>query len=79
MLARERFLPDWVKLPIDSQIRIVEGGIRNLEREIIREQEMRDAETDPQVKDQFDQCIAWLYREIEKEKFNLRCLEEKRK
>ena len=78
MLARERILPKGVELPIDTLIRIVEGGIRNLERELIREQEMYDAETDPQEKDRLDQCITWLFREIEKEEFNLRYLTEKR-
>jgi hypothetical protein len=79
MLARERILPKGVDIPIESQIRIVEGAIRNLEREIIREQEMYDAETDPLEKDGLDQCITWLNREIEKEEFNLRYLKGNRK
>lgn len=71
-------MPKEVELPIETQIRITEGGIRNLEREIIREQEMYDAETDPREKDRLDQCITWLAREIERQEFILRYLKEKR-
>ncbi len=78
MLARERILPKGVELPIETQIRIAEGGIRNLEMEIIREQKMYDEETDPQEKDRLNQCISGLSREIEKEELNLRDLKEKR-
>lgn len=78
MLARESFLPREVELPIETQIRITEGGIRNLEREIIREQEMYDAETDPQEKDRLDQCITWLSREIVRQELYLQSLKEKR-
>lgn len=78
MLARERILPKGVELPIETQIRIAEGGIRNLEMEIIREQKMYDEETDPQEKDRLNQCMRGLELEIEREEFNLRYLEEKR-